>query len=348
MIHPLMSHTPPLDAHSTVAQISVDLAGSRGQTDVQFQIQKFSSAMKTIEADAANHKGFVFVMKDVPMLNSVGAIMVSKTSENQRMFFMTIKVFGGGMEPDQLNKMFQSYKEADFETASNIDESMRMRALISAHLCRELGGFMACSSTPYDGTVVHVGIPVDVVDEEKAHAPPVVRDSPILVSGPILVVGDNSAEIATFIQRETKRSGLDIQVFQSRGGCEAVSAYCRKVTPNVMIVGMCFLLIQLFSFVLNNSNVLLPHTDNQLHDIDGLETIAKVRKIEYDRNLQPSYVVSLTDDVTDYISMLLLGAGSQEVMLKPLPEDSIPTLVRRFQVESGSKTGLVTQAMQFM
>lgn len=48
-----------------------------------------------------------------------------------------------------------------------------------------------------------------------------------------------------------------------------------------------------------------------------------IRKVESDRDLLPSYILSYTADATDKATELLLGSGGNEIMLKPPPSDFI-------------------------
>lgn len=80
-------------------------------------------------------------------------------------------------------------------------------------------------------------------------------------------------------------------------------------------------------------------------DMDALETVTLVRKIEYERKLQPSYIVSYTPDVTDNETMLFLSAGSNEVTVSPPPEDFISGLAHRFEVDKATAAEVLASVM---
>ena len=80
--------------------------------------------------------------------------------------------------------------------------------------------------------------------------------------------------------------------------------------------------------------------------MDGLETVTEVRKMEYMRKLQASYIVSYTSDVTNNVAMILLQAGGNELMVKPLPSDFVPNLVCRFQVETATIDEVLGEVMK--
>lgn len=80
--------------------------------------------------------------------------------------------------------------------------------------------------------------------------------------------------------------------------------------------------------------------------MDSLETVSNIRKIEYERSLQASYIVSCMSDVTDNVTMILLQAGGNELMVKPLPNDFVPNLVHRFQVETAKLEQVLEKVMR--
>ena len=77
-------------------------------------------------------------------------------------------------------------------------------------------------------------------------------------------------------------------------------------------------------------------------EMDGLETMARVRKAEFEGKLQPSYIVSLTTDLTDNVSTLFMSAGGNEVMMNPPAQDFLPHLVGRFEVEKATASEVLS------
>uniref|UniRef100_A0A7S3P9V0 Response regulatory domain-containing protein n=1 Tax=Amphora coffeiformis TaxID=265554 RepID=A0A7S3P9V0_9STRA len=240
----------------------------------------------------------------------------------QKWLYYTCIVAGNGYEPDQLYEAFQSYKQIHSdEDIMIIDEVTKIPISVSVELVRRLGGFMSCSSTPYDGTIFHFAVPVDAVATDTSLT--VKRgENPILLSGPVLIVGPNSSEIEAQVKAEAKRLKIDAVIMWVLSGKEALAAYDGEVTPSVMII------------------------DHQMSGMDGLETVTEVRRVEYMRKLQPSYIVSQTSDVTNNVAMILLQAGGNEVMVKPPPADFIPNLVCRFQVEKATIDQVLCEVMK--
>lgn len=88
--------------------------------------------------------------------------------------------------------------------------------------------------------------------------------------------------------------------------------------------------------------------DNNASSADGLEVLSKIRKIEHERKLLNSYVVSYTSDMADNGATLLLKAGGNELMMKPPPSDFIPNLARRFKMESTPNLDEMLMASRFV
>jgi len=160
---------------------------------------------------------------------------------------------------------------------------------ICMSLCRRLEGFIACSSTSGEGTVFHVGIPVEVQKDDSDTAS---QDSQekmsteeIVILGPIMIVDGNVLNIKILERQllmQFKRIGIDIEIIRAGGGREAIALYTKRF-PSLLIV-----------------DYLMP-------GIDGLETMSTIRRIETERGLRPSYIISYTADATDNAAMLLLG-----------------------------------------
>jgi len=353
---------------NVVTKISSQLVDVNGRMKVHFRLIKdVASEIQKIIHEAMQQKGFVCVVKNSAVINSIDEVGQEaeqlQLKSGQNWLYYTSIVAGNGYEPDQLFEAFQSYKQIHSdEDLMIIDEVTKIPLSVSVELCRRLGGFMSCSSTPYDGTIFHFAVPVDSVSKDSPSA--VKRgENPILLSGPILIVGGHSSDIESEVRVETKRLNIQAEIIRARNGGEALAAYNGNVTPSVMIIGTFSLIHSLllcidkfavcsvrryFLPILIFSSSFCPRnaTDHQMSGMDGLETVTEVRKMEYMRKLQASYIVSYTSDVTNNVAMILLQAGGNELMVKPLPSDFVPNLVCRFQVETATIDEVLGEVMK--
>lgn len=226
----------------------MDLAGSLGRVDMNFFMHDdLIDALGTVYADASNHKCFISVLKEEPITNSIDEMITTarqyNEKESQKWFCFSVTDSGQGMEPEQLGELFHSDDDEGEGNAGAVKSiRSRLRVVVCAELCRRLGGFLACVSTPYEGTVFHIGIPVetpvDGVVDAHLNQPKESR-RPIIVSGPILVVGGDDSIIDDQLRSECEKLHLNVDIIKLGDGRAAVSAFCREITPSVMFVGTC-------------------------------------------------------------------------------------------------------------
>ena len=303
-----------------VTNNAIKFAGPGGHVHVQFKLESnIFAAVSSFETLASSYQGSAFMLKDT-MLNDMEEVKKRIheicTRDDQMWFCFSVADSGVGMKPGELVKMFQPYTQSNNGRARTSVKGTGLGLFICVELCRRLDGFISCSSTPNHGTVFHVGIPVErpiagldmiPTDSSADH----IGDD-IIVNGPILLVDDNPLNIK-IIERQLaiqfQRRGIEIEILKAGGGRAGIRMY-KKRLPSICIV------------------------DYHMPDIDGLETMSCIRKFEAAQGMRPCYMISYTADATDTAARLLLGAGSNEIMLKPPPKSFIPNLVRRFRVET--------------
>jgi len=125
-------------------------------------------------------------------------------------------------------------------------------------------------------------------------------------------VDDNKVNLKVLERQlviQQKKMGIDVEIITATGGHEAVGLFTNRF-PSLLII------------------------DYHMPMMDGLETMKAIRKIEQERDMWPSYIISYTADATEKAEKLLLGSGGDEIMLKPPPKDFIPNLVQRFRVKT--------------
>lgn len=343
----------------TVAKLGVEFAGPMGTIDVNFKmVDNLKSCIDKFEADAAPHHALAFSLQE-RVCNWMGPVKELaeevEEKENQKWFCFSVTDSGNGFELEQLEKMLQSHKDKE----ANLDNitSTKLSLFLCVELCRRLGGFMGLASTPYQGTVFHVGIPVDVLTMDQAYARAsddslVGAAKPIVVSGPILIVGDEDHALDSQLRKQCNKFGLDVDIIKASSSSEVMSSYLGDITPSVVILGTSDATnapisdILLFHIFLTFFVVFLA--DNNASGTNGLEVLSKIRKIEHERKLLNSYVVSYTADIADNGSTLLLKAGGNEVMMKPPPSDFIPNLARRFKMETTPNLDEMLMASRFV
>uniref|UniRef100_A0A7S3L7N0 Phytochrome n=1 Tax=Amphora coffeiformis TaxID=265554 RepID=A0A7S3L7N0_9STRA len=195
---------------------------------------------------------------------------------------------------------------------------------ICVSLCHQLGGYIACLSTPNIGTTFHVGIPVEILhgrdttsDFENNRDEGTI-DASIPLRSSILIVDDNKVNLKLLkmsLKKELRNAEKYVDVVMADGG-EAAFAKYKEILPSVVII------------------------DYHMPGMNGLDATKAIRKYEQAHGIQPSFILSYTADLSCEAHDLLVTSGSDGIMTKPPPRDFIQKLVRRMEV---SKT---TQVMQ--
>ena len=334
----------------------MEQAGPIGNVDVNFSMKNdLRNALKSVQADASEQEGLFLALKDAPLTNSMREAKYRaqqySQNANEKWFCFSVVDTGNGMEPGQIEKLFRSDdKPTKKESGSAKVENTRLGMFVAVELCRRLGGFIACLSTPHAGTIFHVGIPVTMETgntDTNVIAKPVKQ--PIIISGPITIVGDDTLGLKKQVMKQCERMRLDVEVIQVKSGREAVDKFSGDRTPSVLIIGKFRMQKQVNNPVRMkktprscNASIFSNFPDYDMPEMDGLETMARVRKAEFEGKLQPSYIVSLTTDLTDNVSTLFMSAGGNEVMMNPPAQDFLPHLVGRFEVEKATASEVLS------
>lgn len=223
---------------------------------------------------------------------------------------ISVRDSGCGMDPTKLAEMFAPYTQGS--TASNRTfQGTGLGLFICLSLCEQLNGFIACSSTPGEGTTFHIFIPVEFREGKKdcrqASPPPSVHGSEIVMNGPIMIVDDNKVNVKILhrqFQNHFKKANRDFSLITAEGGRQAIDLY-RETRPSLCII------------------------DYHMPEIDGLDTTREIRKIEEEHEIDPAYIVCYTADATEEAVEKIIRAGCDEIMSKPPPKGFMEDLARR-------------------
>jgi signal transduction histidine kinase/CheY-like chemotaxis protein len=164
------------------------------------------------------------------------AIERLQTPSGERITF-SVTDTGIGMSKEQLSRLFQAFSQADASTTRKYGGT-GLGLVISRKFCQMMGGDIAVTSEPGQGTKFVVDLPATVVEQNTDAANPrPVAPSP---SQKLILVIDDDLDAADILKRNLIKSGYDVLVANS--GAEGLELARQKkpaaITLDVMMPGM--------------------------------------------------------------------------------------------------------------
>ena len=274
-----------------------------GQVNVKFQLlESRSASIEEWSKDAASYRGTIFTMQEHEMFDTITEVKTNMLTRpdsagKKKWLLVSIKDSGCGMKADELGDMLRPYTQSS-SGSNRVFQGTGLGLFICTSLCRQLHGFIACSSTPNQGTVFHVGIPVGVPSDQSSStievSPqaglPTTKRNDIAVTGPIAVCDDNKINVKILqrsLKSQLKKRSLEVEVLAAFGGKEIVELY-KEHRP-------CLLFI-----------------DYHMPEVDGIEATERIRRYETDNGLQPAYILSYTADGTDSAEQKICHEGQMK------------------------------------
>lgn len=229
---------------------------------------------------------------------------------------------GIGMTPEQMEKVFEPFVQADTSTTRKYGGT-GLGLAISRRFCQMMGGDIDVESESGQGSSFIVWIPVEVKDQVQIEAaPPKVVDAiEVRLSGEmaqerrraiskIMVIDDDSA-VRDLLERHLSAEGF--QVLSVGSGAEALSM-AQKHRPTLILL-----------------DVMMP----------GMDGWAVLRALKQDAALKNTPVILLTC-VSDRSMGFTLGAA--EYLQKPLAWETLAPIVKKWTRRGANNTVLVVES----
>ncbi len=242
--------------------------------------------------------------------------VVRETVAGRDWIVFQIRDTGIGMTPEQIGRLFQTFTQADASTTRKYGGT-GLGLAITRSLCRLMGGDVAVTSTPGQGTTFTLRLPA-VMDEAPAEA---VR-APVAVPAPaeptvavppgrptVLAIDDDPA-VGELLTRFLAREGLALTLATS--GAEGLQL-ARALRPRTVIL-----------------DLLMP-------GMDGWATLAALKA---DPELAPIPVVLLTI-VDDKAKGFALGAS--DYLTKPIDAHRLTAVLKKYERAAGTQSVLVIE-----
>jgi PAS domain S-box-containing protein len=217
-----------------------------------------------------------------------GVISLDVARDGREIVFR-VRDTGIGMTPEQLQRLFEAFAQAEAATASRYGGT-GLGLAISRKLCHMMGGDIAVESTPGQGSTFTVRLPAVVAPEEPVPAPASASAAPT-----VLVVDDDPV-MRAMMERMLTRDGYRVVLAPSgAAGLELA----RSVRPDVITL-----------------DVVMPHLDGWAV-LTALKADAQVAEI-------PVVMLTVVDDKS-----VGLALGAAEFLTKPVDRARLKSVLAR-------------------
>ncbi|WP_333681189.1 response regulator [Dyella sp.] len=242
-----------------------------------------------------------------------GEVKVKVSSQHEQLQIVVADT-GIGMTPEQLQRIFEPFEQADRSIARRFGGS-GLGLTISRQLLGLMEGHISVSSDIQSGSVFTVTLPIGDVSSAEAH-PALATLAPQPASGrnPVVLVVDDDEDACELVRNALERDGINV-VSASSG--EQALTLTRSLRPAVMVL------------------------DILLGDMTGWDVLAAIRA-DPDHAELPVILCTVTDP--DQRTGVL---GVVEHLTKPFDREHLSHLVQRFVGNATSSSLLVVDDDDF-
>ena len=215
---------------------------------------------------------------------------------------LDVRDTGIGMTPEQMNKVFTAFEQADSTTTRRYGGT-GLGLAICRRLAEAMGGRIDVSSTPGEGScfsVYWVATAVDAPLQDSIEPMPVV--APVAVSDQpvsVLVAEDNTVNQKLILKLLDKLGYRDVQL--AGNGRQALEQVCQGGIELVLM-------------------------DMQMPEMDGLDATRAIRQAEL---AQQPHIIALTANAFDEDRERCQQAGMDDFLSKPISLERLSAALQR-------------------
>ena len=266
--------------------------GEKNKNEVKFDIEKSLGSMNSDETRL--RQGILNLISNACKFTENGLIKISAKSaliDNKEMLEFSVSDTGIGMNKEQLERIFEEFKQASDDTTSKFGGT-GLGLSITKTLIEMMGGELSVKSEVGIGSVFSIVVPRDIQEEAKPAVNTESNDLDVITSSdfPLVLIIDDDAFLHDIIKR--KLTSENFRIISAMGGVEGLEK-AREFQPDVILL-----------------DILMP-------DKDGWEVLLELKK---DKSLKkvPVIVISTLDDDNSASSL-----GAKVFMKKPVEKDEL-------------------------
>jgi adenylate cyclase len=214
---------------------------------------------------------------------------------------------GIGMAPEQMERLFQEFSQADSSTTRKYGGT-GLGLAISQRLCRLMGGDITVVSAPGQGSTFTVRLPASGVSGKPAVRAPSVASITPATSGSRVLVIDDEETVRDLMRRFLAREGFD--VVTAKDGIEGLKL-ARELEPALITL-----------------DVLMP-------GLDGWSVLGELRADPILAQI-PVVMLTILDERNRGFAL-----GAHDYLMKPVDRERLRTILTKRFVGKASKDVLI-------
>lgn len=241
-----------------------------------------------------------------------GTIGITVTQAKDDIVKIDVSDTGIGMSPEQLERLFSDFSQADSSTTRKYGGT-GLGLAISQRFCRMMGGDVTVESTPGTGSVFHVSLPREITSVEESGPMEGALSRPPSEGkggGNVVLVVDDDPVARDILGRFLKAEGYDVAI--AVNGEEGLQK-ARDLRPAVITL-----------------DVVMPGKDGWTL-LQELKDDPKLKDI-------PVLMVSIVDDKHKGFSL-----GVADYMTKPVDRKRLLTLLERYKLNGSGGNVLIVE-----
>jgi PAS domain S-box-containing protein len=270
---------------------------------------ELADGIGTMHADVTRVRQVLFnLLSNASKFTERGTITLAgarRTMGNAEWIELTVRDTGIGMTPEQLERLFNAFAQAESSTAKKYGGT-GLGLVISRMFCEMMGGTITVASEAGVGTVFTVRLPAEVVDSSAATIPALAVEGDG-AAGTVLVIDDDAAT-RDLLTRMLARDGY--RVLQAANGAAGI-ALARAHRPDVITL-----------------DVVMP-------GLDGWEVLAALKE-DPEVSTIPVVMLTITDDRN-----LGFSLGAAEYLTKPIERERLAAVVAKYRCTTQSSVLIV-------
>ncbi|MCX7920021.1 MAG: response regulator [bacterium] len=270
-----------------------------------------SGDLGTMRADMTKFRQILFnLISNASKFTEKGNITLTVSRETfnyQDWISVTVADTGIGMTPEQLQKLFKEFSQADSSTTRKYGGT-GLGLVISKRFCEMMGGTISVESEAGKGTKFTVRIPAEVAPTESkpkpTPTPPSVKPQPepvpVVQPQETILAIDDDPEVLELMRRFLEKEGY--RVVTASSGEEGLKL-AEQVKPKVITL-----------------DVMMPH-------IDGWQVLSAIKANPAIADI-PVIMLTMVDEKN-----IGYALGATDYLMKPVEKEQLVSILRRYRCE---------------